>query len=120
LEIVIRLITLGLLLLFLFSVSCSVPEESLSQETYSVVVWGSNRYGQCNVPEPNSGFVSVDAGFFHVLGLKDDGSIVAWGRNEEGQCDIPEPNEGFIAVSAGLYQSLGLRENGSIEVWGDP
>ncbi len=45
----------------------------------SIVAWGDNDYGQCNVPAPNTGFVGVAAGDRHSLGLKADGSIVAWG-----------------------------------------
>lgn len=47
----------------------------------SIVAWGSNHHGQCNVPAPNSGFLAVAAGHAHSLGLKADGSIVAWGGN---------------------------------------
>jgi alpha-tubulin suppressor-like RCC1 family protein len=47
----------------------------------SIVAWGYNDYGLCEVPVPNSGFVAIAAGREHSLGLKADGSIVAWGRN---------------------------------------
>ncbi|MCK4871708.1 MAG: hypothetical protein KAS72_03180, partial [Phycisphaerales bacterium] len=63
----------------------------------------------CDVPAPNTGFVSVAAGSYHGLGLKDDGSIVAWGKNTCGQCDVPEPNTGFVSVAAGNSHSLGLK-----------
>ena len=66
----------------------------------SIVAWGWNNLGQCNVPAPNAGFVAVAAGKLHSLGLKSDGSIVAWGYNAEGQCDVPAPNSGFVAVKA--------------------
>jgi hypothetical protein len=84
----------------------------------SVVAWGDNEYSQCNVPSPNSGFVAIDAGYFHSLGLKTDGSIVAWGVNWYGQCNIPSPNEGFKAIAAGSEHSLGLKKDGSIIAWG--
>ena len=45
----------------------------------SIVAWGDNYYGGCNVPAPNSGFVAVAGGGDHSLGLKAGGSIVAWG-----------------------------------------
>ncbi|HNY27429.1 MAG TPA: hypothetical protein PKH31_08620, partial [Candidatus Sumerlaeota bacterium] len=47
----------------------------------SIVSWGSDLYGQCSVPAPNSGFVSIAAGENHCLGLKSNGSVVAWGEN---------------------------------------
>jgi alpha-tubulin suppressor-like RCC1 family protein len=65
----------------------------------SIVAWGDNEYGQCNVPAPNNGFVAVAAGDSHSLGLKADGAIVAWGQNNYGQCDIPAPDSGFVGVA---------------------
>ncbi len=84
----------------------------------SIVAWGWNKSGQCNVPEPNSGFVAIAAGGYHSLGLKSDGRIVAWGRNYNGQCNVPAPNSGFVAIAAGEYHSLGLKSDGRIVAWG--
>ena len=75
----------------------------------TIVAWGDNDYGQCNVPSPNAGFVAVAAGGYHSLGLKSDGTIVAWGCNGDGQCNVPSPNADFVAIAAGGYHSLGLR-----------
>jgi hypothetical protein len=44
-----------------------------------IVAWGDNYWGICNVPEPNEGFVAIEGGRAHGLGLKSDGTIVAWG-----------------------------------------
>ena len=57
----------------------------------SIVAWGDNDDGQCDVPSPNKGFVAIAAGDYHSLGLKSDGSIVAWGYNRYGQCNVPYP-----------------------------
>jgi len=84
----------------------------------SIVAWGRNYDGECNVPSPNTKFVAVAAGGYHSLGLKADGSIVAWGSNWERQCNVPSPNTGFVAVAAGGYHSLGLKADGSIVAWG--
>jgi len=35
----------------------------------SIVAWGDNSYGQCNVPAPNEGFVVIAGGYYHSLGL---------------------------------------------------
>ncbi len=80
--------------------------------------WGYNTSGQCDVPEPNEGFVAVAGGGYHSLGLKADGSIVGWGLCVNGQCSVPEPNEDFVAVAGGGYHSLGLKRDGMILAWG--
>jgi hypothetical protein len=77
----------------------------------TIVAWGSNTYGQCNVPAPNADFIGIEAGSFHGLGLKSDGSIVAWGKNDYGQSNAPVPNENFIAIAAGELHSLGLKSS---------
>lgn len=84
----------------------------------SIVAWGLNDYGQCNVPAPNSGFVAVAGAGYFSLGLKADGSIAAWGRNNWGQCDVPAPNSGFTAVAAGYFHGLGLKADTSVVAWG--
>ena len=84
----------------------------------SIVPWGDNEYGQCNVPVPNADFVAVAAGDGHSLGLKADGSIRAWGYDEWGLSDVPLPNAAFMAVAAGWYHSLGLKADGWIVTWG--
>ena len=85
----------------------------------SVVAWGDNRFGDCDVPSPNTGFVAIAAGYMHSLGLKQDGSVVAWGSNRYRQCHVPSPNTGFKAIAAGGDHSLGLKEDGSVVAWGD-
>jgi hypothetical protein len=84
-----------------------------------LVAWGSNDYGQCDVPAPNSGFTAVTASAVCSLGLKSDGSIVAWGNNGFGQFNVPAPNSGFIDMALGWYHGVGLRSDGSLEQWGD-
>jgi hypothetical protein len=85
----------------------------------TVVAWGNNGSGQCDVPAPNAYFAAVAGGGYHSLGLKSYGTIVAWGANSDGQCDVPAPNADFVAVAGGYYHSLGLKSGGSIVAWGD-
>ena len=103
------------------SVCFSLSTFVFSMPLYAVgeiAAWGLNDNGQCDVPEPNTDFTDISAGWYFSLGLKQDGSIVAWGDNEYGQCNVPAPNTGFIAISAGAYHSLGLKADGSIVAWG--
>jgi len=75
----------------------------------SLVAWGSNTDGQCNVPSGND-FVAVEAGWHHSLALKADGSVVAWGMKHYGQCNVPvEAQRDVIAISAGSYFSMALK-----------
>jgi len=85
----------------------------------SVVAWGGNDWGQCDVPSPNAGFVSIAAGAYHNLGIRDNGVIVVWGTIDASMGNVPMPNSGYVAVSAGGAHNLALRENGSIEAFGD-
>ena len=85
----------------------------------TILAWGWNDSGQCNVPSPNAGFIAVSGGYYHSLGLKADGTIAAWGRNTEGQRNVPSPNADFMAAAAGGVHSLGLKVNGTIAAWGD-
>ena len=48
----------------------------------SVVAWGSNNYGQCNVPALPAGLTYVEVaagGIGHTVARRSDGSVVAWG-----------------------------------------
>lgn len=81
------------------------------KEDGSIVAWGYNEYSQCDIPEPNTGFVAIAAGWYHDLGLKGNSSIAAWGDNSSGQCTVPSPNTGFVAVAGGELHSLGLYDS---------
>lgn len=84
----------------------------------SIAAVGTNANGECDIPEPNHGFVSVAAGEFHSLGLLSSGAVAAWGWNYSGQCTVPSPNASFIAIAAGSEHSLGLKADGSVVAWG--
>ncbi|MCJ7581630.1 MAG: PxKF domain-containing protein [Candidatus Aminicenantes bacterium] len=79
--------------------------------------WGWSDQGQGLPPTDNWGFIAIDAGDYHNLGLKSDGTVIAWGANGVGQCNVPA-DQRFIAVSAGGYHSLGLKSDGTIVAWG--
>jgi len=81
-----------------------------------IVAWGLNNYNQLNVPQ-GTDFAQIDAGMYHSVGLKTDGSLVAWGRNNNEQCNYPPGND-YVAVSAGDNHCLALKSDGTVVAWG--
>src|SRR6185436_6901006 len=57
----------------------------------SVVAWGGNQFGECNVPDLPAGitYSAIAAGLRHTVALRSDGSVVAWGNNQYGECNVP-------------------------------
>lgn len=85
----------------------------------TLVAWGNNSYGQCNVPAGLRDPIGFAAGGRHSLAIRPDGSIVGWGHNYNHQCDPPAPDTGFVAVDAGDSHSLGLTSDGRVIAWGN-
>ena len=81
----------------------------------SLIGWGKNDQGQCNIPTGT--FIEISAGTNHSLAIRTDGTLAAWGDNNYGQINTPSGNN-YIAVSAGEYHSVALKNDGSIVAWG--
>ena len=45
----------------------------------TVIAWGYNYFGQCNVPAGLTNVVAIKAGANFSLALKSDGTLTAWG-----------------------------------------
>jgi len=79
---------------------------SFAQAT--VTAWGSNLYGQTNVPASLEGVTSLAGGGWHALAVRTDGTVTAWGYNLYGQRNVPAGLSGVSAVAAGAYHSVVL------------
>jgi len=81
----------------------------------SVVAWGKNDRGQCNVPALPGGltYLRVAAGEKHCVARRSDGSVVAWGSNQVSQCNVPAQPGGnsYLEVAAGGDQTVARIEN---------
>src|SRR3989304_8446847 len=60
----------------------------------------------------------VAAGFYHTVGLKDDGTVVAVGENLYGQCDA-DSWEDIVQLAAGSQHTVGLKADGTVVAVGD-
>ena len=82
----------------------------------SLVAWGFNLYGQCNVPPlpPGVAITQVCGGESHSVARLSDGSIRAWGDNTHAQLQVPPLPAGLVYtdVSAGGLQNVALRSDG--------
>jgi hypothetical protein len=88
----------------------------------SVVAWGDNRYGQCNVPAlpPGLSYVEVATVSFHTVARRSDGSAVAWGHNFYGQCNVPAlaPGLTFAQLAAGRFRTMAIVQSGAYTTFG--
>ena len=84
----------------------------------SVTAWGSNNFGQTNVPPDATNVMAIAAGGFHSLALRRDRTVVAWGNNDSGQASPPPDLTNVIAVAAGDRHSLALKSDGTVTIWG--
>ena len=66
----------------------------------SIAAWGGNSEGQCDVPEPNEGFVAIGAGVITALGSE---VMVPWSGGARvgfSQSYVPDPHPHIVAISA--------------------
>jgi len=82
----------------------------------SLVAWGYNADGECNVP--SGYFVQISAGMLYGMAVRLDGSVVAWGGNADGEGNVPSGKFAQVSASCGGSFSLGLRSDGNVVVWG--
>lgn len=98
--------------------------------------WGSNDLGQransagrVAGPVPLANVISVAAGYFHSVALKQDGTVWTWGWNGMGQLgdgtnvsrSTPVRVGGLtdvVAIAAGGYHGLAVRSDGTLWTWG--
>ncbi len=97
----------------------NVDVRSFRQEIGAVVGWGSNPYGQTDIPAGLNNVVAIDAGVSHSLAVRRDGSFTMWGNNSSGQTDAPLGLSNVVALAGGGSHSVALRRDGTVVAWGD-
>ncbi len=98
--------------------AASDPLSAASRPARYIACWGSNTFGQCEVPNDLGPVIALAAGDYFTLALQSDGTVAAWGSNTSGQCDIPPDLYGVVAVAASSNTSFALRSDGTVAAWG--
>jgi alpha-tubulin suppressor-like RCC1 family protein len=80
----------------------------------AIVVWGEKSAGISDVPAGLNDVTAIDAGDYHTLALKSDGTVVAWGVDYNGQPTVPPGVRGVTAIAAGFYNSIALKRDGAV------
>jgi len=100
------------------AISCALDHTLALKANGTVVAWGFNFDGQCNVPPDLANVVKVVAGEFFSLVLRSDGSLVAWGDNDYGQQGVPPGLTGVVDIAAGRGHCLARKSDGTVVAWG--
>ena len=89
----------------------------------SLIAWGDNARGQCNVPGLVAGqsWQQIACGDEHSLARRSDGAVLAFGDNQAGQCNVPPmpPGVVYVDIAAGARHSLARRSDGVLVAFGD-
>jgi len=82
--------------------------------------WGSNIYGECNVPSDLPPVKAVAAGRQRMLAIESKSGLVrAWGGNSYGEGLVPRNLGPCVSVAAGNRHSAAVRADGQLRCWGD-
>ena len=57
-------------------------------------------------------------GYYHVVGLRIEGTVVAFGANEYGECNVSDWTN-IVNVCIGYHHTVGLKDDGTVVATGD-
>ena len=79
----------------------------------TVVTTGSNKWGQCEVPDW-SDIIAIAAGYYQTIGLKMDGTVVAIGRDPWRRLRKLADWRDIIAIATCEEDTVGLKKDGTV------
>lgn len=88
-----------------------IPEKSSDEITHTAVINNYNKH------KNRKKIISIAAGDYHTVALKEDGTVSAIGNNYSGQCNVGDW-ENISGISAGGYHTVGLRKDGTVTAVG--
>lgn len=74
----------------------------------SILAWGDNSRGQCDLPADLGPIAAIAAGAGHTVVLKADGTVRGWGANWNGQCGPPAGVSNVLGIAAGNSHTVFL------------
>lgn len=90
------------------------------REDGSLLCWGDNLRGQCNVPQSTltaTKWKDVACGQSHTCGIKQDNTMECWGNNDHGQCDVA-CEDFWVSVAAGESHTCAIAADSTLRCWG--
>jgi alpha-tubulin suppressor-like RCC1 family protein len=84
----------------------------------SVVAWGRDWSGECQVPASVSSVLEVAAGEYHSVARMASGVVRCWGSDAAGQCSPPQPITDAFRIAAGGRHTAVLRTDGTVTCFG--
>ena len=85
----------------------------------SIVAWGYNDYGQCDVAAPNADFVAVAGGDCHSLGLKGGAPACPGDLDGDGDVDLSDLAQllsNYGMTSGAVYEDGDLNGDGDVDL----
>ena len=98
------------------SVKASAHHTVILLSDGSVVAFGDNSFGQCEV-SLWTGVIAIEVGQYHTVALLEDGTLLSTGNDVFGQCALSELSD-VIMVAAGDFHTLALLADGTVRSFG--
>lgn len=86
----------------------------------TLVCWGNNSAGQCDVPADLKNVVFVHCGDSVTMAVTTEGNVVCWGCKYAKKCKVPAEAINIVFVDSGIYHVTALTRDGRVICWGEP
>lgn len=109
----------GLVAAFLAAAGVVAVEQSAHADgSIAVRAWGTNYWGQVNIPDDIGAARQICSSAEHSIALRSDGTVRTWGQNLYGACDIPAGIANVVQIDAGGNHNIALLNDGTVRCWG--
>ncbi len=95
-----------------------VVSEDARLDVGYVAAWGSNSFGQTNVPANLIGPRMVAGGSVHSLALQADGTVATWGWSGVALTNVLLGLSNVVNIAGGGDHAVAVRADGTVVAWG--